>query len=309
MIKRYIQLKEDFLLYLKVNRGYSDHTLRNYRIDLEQFFAFLSSERQKKDQKQNETGRDSITAQDIKAYIGYLYGRLKRTSISRRLSALRSFFLFLEKNGMISENPSCNISSPKLNKYLPNYMSVDEIFRVLENADTDTWLKQRNIAILELLYSCGIRVSELHSLDIQDIDFDQRLIKVTGKGKKQRILPVGKKAINAVNRYLRASVETRKRYHLHPVRSPLFINQRGKRLSVRSIERITKQYAVKSGLTSEISPHSFRHSFATHLLDGGADIRSVQELLGHASLSTTQRYTHLTLDRLMEVYDKAHPRK
>jgi len=309
MIKRYIQLKEDFLLYLKVNRGYSDHTLRNYRIDLEQFFAFLSSERQKKDQKQNKTGRDIITTQDIKAYIGYLYGRLKRTSISRKLSALRSFFLFLEKNGMISENPSCNISSPKLNKYLPNYMSVDEIFRVLENADTDTWLKQRNIAILELLYSCGIRVSELHSLDIQDIDFDQRLIKVTGKGKKQRILPVGKKAINAVNRYLRASVETRNRYHLHPVRSPLFINQRGKRLSVRSIERITKQYAVKSGLTSEISPHSFRHSFATHLLDGGADIRSVQELLGHASLSTTQRYTHLTLDRLMEVYDKAHPRK
>ena len=272
MIKRYIQLKEDFLLYLKVNRGYSDHTLRNYRIDLEQFFAFLSSERQKKDQKQNKTGRDIITTKDINVYIGY-------------------------------------ISSPKLNKYLPNYMSVDEIFRVLENADTDTWLKQRNIAILELLYSCGIRVSELHSLDIQDIDFNQRLIKVTGKGKKQRILPVGKKAINAVNRYLRASVETRKRYHLHPVRSPLFINQRGKRLSVRSIERITKQYAVKSGLTSEISPHSFRHSFATHLLDGGADIRSVQELLGHASLSTTQRYTHLTLDRLMEVYDKAHPRK
>ncbi len=309
MIKRYIQLKEDFLLYLKVNKGYSDHTLRNYRIDLEQFFAFLSSERQKKGQIQNRSNKDTITTKDIKAYIGHLYGRLKRTSISRRLSALRSFFLFLEKNGMISENPSCNISSPKLKKYLPNYMSVDEIFRVLENPDADTWLKQRNIAILELLYSCGLRVSELQSIDIKDIDFNQRLIKVTGKGNKQRILPVGRKAIDSVKGYLDASAEIRNRYSLHSATSPLFINKRGKRLSVRSIERITKQYAVKSGLTSEVSPHSFRHSFATHLLDGGADIRSVQELLGHASLSTTQRYTHVTLDRLMEVYDKAHPRK
>ena len=306
----YDRLKEDFLAHLEAQKGYSKHTLRSYRVDLGQFVDFLLSKELtgKSQSDAGFPGINEVTPQSIKAYLGSLHGCLKRTSISRKLSAIRSFFLFLEKERVINKNPACDISSPRLEKYLPDYLSVDDAFRFLERPNRNKWLGMRDLALLELLYSCGIRASELAALDIQDIDFDQSLVKVIGKGNKERIIPVGQQALHIIRDYLEITQDIRKKKGLQPAKGVLFINWRGGRLSVRSLGRIVKRYAIESGLTSEISPHALRHTFATHLLDGGADLRSVQELLGHASLATTQRYTHVSLDRLMEVYDKAHPR-
>jgi integrase/recombinase XerC len=186
---------------------------------------------------------------------------------------------------------------------------VDEMFRLLEGPDRKKPLGLRDLAILEVLYSCGIRVGELAGLNVSSIDFDQRLVSVVGKGNKERVVPIGKEALKVVNNYLQAIQPLRKKTQDDVKNVPLFINFRGGRLTARSIGRIIKKYGEKCGLLTAISPHALRHTFATHLLDGGADLRSVQELLGHVSLSTTQKYTHVSLDRLMEVYDKAHPRK
>ncbi len=297
-------LIETFLDNLRNYRNYSPHTLRNYRIDLYQFLDFLIS-KEGKDYSFDLTGTDF---QMVREFLGSLFGRYKRTTIARKLSSVRSFFLFLEKRGVITWNPACDILTPKLEKYLPNYMSVDEVFRYLKRPDRKKKLGLRDLAILEVLYSCGLRVSELQSLNISSIDFDEGLINVIGKGDKERVVPIGRQALLAVREYLDATWNLRRNQGEDLHEDPLFINSRGKRLSTRSIGRIVKRYAIESGLTSEISPHSIRHTFATHLLDGGADLRTVQELLGHAGLSTTQRYTHVSLDRLMDVYDKAHPR-
>jgi len=289
-------LKDDFLQALRDQKGYSPHTVRSYQSDLDHFLRFLGNR-----------GK-GIDAREIRAYLGSLFNRYKRTSIARKLSAIRSFFDFLEKKGLLESNPAKEISSPKLDKYIPGYLTVDEVFRLMERPEKGKALGLRDLAILELLYSCGIRVSELTGLNISNINYEERLLKVTGKGNKERILPVGRHALHAIKNYLEATEhlrEKRKEYHED---TPLFVNQRGGRLSSRSIRRIVKRYAIECGVSPEISPHSMRHTFATHMLDGGADLRSVQELLGHESLSTTQKYTHVTLDRLMEVYDKAHPR-
>ena len=191
---------------------------------------------------------------------------------------------------------------------MPTYLLVDEVFRLLERPEREKPLGLRDLAILEVLYSCGFRVSEIEALTISSIDFDERLVRVIGKGDKERIVPIGRKALQAVRNYLEATQYLRRRNVDISRDEPLFINFRGGALSGRSIGRIIKKYAIESGLTADVSPHSMRHTFATHLLDGGADLRAVQELLGHESLSTTQKYTHVSLDRLMEVYDKAHPR-
>jgi len=285
-----------FLGVLREQKGYSQHTVRSYRADLIHFFTFLGE--QKKD----------VDAREIRSYLGNLFGRYKRTTIARKLSAIRTFFSFLERKGILESNPAKEISSPKLDKYIPGYLTVDEVFRLLERPEQEKPFGSRDLAILELLYSCGIRVSEMAGLNVSSMDFPARLLKVTGKGNKERIVPVGRQALRAVEQYLDATRRFRGKWRGDHEDAPLFLNQRGGRLSSRSIHRIVKRYALECGLSPEISPHSMRHSFATHMLDGGADLRSVQELLGHESLSTTQKYTHVTLDRLMEVYDKAHPR-
>jgi integrase/recombinase XerC len=285
-----------FLAALLEEKGYSTHTIRSYRADLTHFFSFLES-RQK-----------DVSPLEIRGYLGTLFGRYKRTTIARKLSAIRSFFTFLERRGVWESNPAREITAPKLEKNIPEYLTVDEVFRLLERPAQETSEGVRDLAILELLYSCGIRVSEMDGLNVSSIDFDERLVQVTGKGNKERVVPVGRQALEAVEQYLDTSGSLRAGRGKDTRDGPLFLNQRGGRLTSRTIHRIVKKYALECGLSPEISPHSMRHTFATHMLDGGADLRSVQELLGHESLSTTQRYTHVTLDRLMEVYDKAHPR-
>jgi integrase/recombinase XerC len=302
-------LIETFLEYLRDQKRYSEHTIRNYHGDLSQFLQFLTT-RYGTSHEGRKTSLDVETFDPliIREYLGSLYGRLSRTTIARKLSAVRSFFLFLEKTGVIKGNPAADIATPKIEKYIPHYLPVDDMFRLLNRPVRETPLGLRDLAILEVLYSCGIRVSELEALNISSIDFDERLVKVVGKGNKERIVPIGRQALDALKNYLAATQYLRRKRGLDSQKAPLFISFRGDRLSVRSVGRIIKRYALESGLTSEISPHSMRHTFATHLLDGGADLRSVQELLGHSSLSTTQKYTHVSLDRLMQVYDKAHPR-
>ncbi len=300
---------ELFIAFLRDQKGYSQHTIRNYLNDLVQFSEFLASTGCSSHTKSKEDCEvEAIDPLIIRKYVGSLYGRLRRTSIARKLSAVRSFFLFLEKQGLNKVNPAADIATPKLEKYVPTYLPVDDVFRLLERPDRKKPLGLRDLALLEVLYSCGIRAGELEGLNISSIDFDEGLIKVTGKGNRERIVPIGRQAMLAVREYLDATQYLRKKSGGLLQNSPLFINFRGGRLSTRSIGRVVKKYVKETGLTHEISPHSMRHTFATHMLDGGADLRSVQELLGHTSLSTTQKYTHVSLDRLMEVYDKAHPR-
>jgi len=300
---------ELFISFLRDQKGCSQHTIRNYLNDLVQFSEFLvSTGCSSHTTSKGDCEVEAIDPLIIRKYVGSLYGKLRRTSIARKLSAVRSFFLFLEKQNLNKGNPAADIATPKLEKYVPTYLPVDDVFRLLERPDRKKPLGLRDLALLEVLYSCGIRAGELEGLNISSIDYDEGLIKVTGKGNRERIVPIGRQALSAVRKYLDATQYLRKKSGGLMQNSPLFINFRGGRLSTRSIGRVVKKYVKETGLTYEISPHSIRHTFATHLLDGGADLRSVQELLGHTSLSTTQKYTHVSLDRLMEVYDKAHPR-
>lgn len=301
-------LIDQFIEYLSNQKRYSLHTIRNYQIDLRQFSEFVALREEGSEGENSDPGIGMIDSQVIRTYLGSLYGRFRRSTIARKLSAVRSFFLFLERKGLTEWNPAADIATPKLGKYMPTYLLVDEVFRLLERPERGKPLGLRDLAILEVLYSCGFRVSELEGLTISSIDFDERLVRVIGKGDKERIVPIGRQALQAVRNYLKATQYLRGRNLDTSWGEPLFINFRGGALSGRSIGRIIKKYAIESGLTADVSPHSMRHTFATHLLDGGADLRAVQELLGHESLSTTQKYTHVSLDRLMEVYDKAHPR-
>ena len=296
----------EFLAYLKSQRGYSEHTLRNYRIDLRHFFDFFK-------QKQGANGSpdylEKIDYQAIRDYLATLFSRYRRTSISRKLSAIRSFFQYLERENLTEANPTADISAPKQAQYIPAYLQVDEMFRLLEGPDQSTPRGLRDRALLEVIYSCGLRVSEAAGLNLSSIDYAERLVRVFGKGQKERIIPIGSTALKAVQRYLDATLILRQKQGKEgKAQQALFLNQQGKRLTTRSMHTIVKKYALKSQIMRDISPHSLRHTFATHLLDGGADLRAVQELLGHVSLSTTQKYTHVSLDKLMEVYDKSHPR-
>jgi integrase/recombinase XerC len=295
---------EKFIRYLGSQRGYSLHTLRNYRIDLLHFLEFLL---EKRGEREGE-GSVEVGLTEMREYLGRLYTSHKRSTIARKLSAIRSYYVYAEKGGSCEGNPAAAVSTPKQEKTIPTYLPVDEMFRLLEGPDREKTLGKRDQAILEVFYSCGLRVSELAGLNLESVDHEERLVRVVGKGNKERIVPVGRKALSALREYLDATVGLRRKNRSGLRSTPLFIHSRGGRLSTRSIREIVRKYGVRSGLMAGISPHSLRHTFATHLLDGGADLRAVQELLGHASLSTTQRYTHVSLDRLMEVYDKAHPR-
>ena len=303
-------LIDQFIEYIRSQRGYSDHTARGYLADLNQFVDFLSDRKGLGKEEKAHIKTGDIDYRVIRDYLGSLYDRYNRTTIARKLSAIRSFFYYMERNGLGEGNPAADISTPKQGKYIPGYLPVDDMFRLLQGPDKKKPLGLRDLAIIEVLYSCGIRVAELAGLDISDVDFNRRLVRIIGKGNKERIVPIGHKALEALKDYLEAVIPIKRKYgYTHKGGEPLFINYRGRRLSTRSVGSIIRRYAVECGLMTNITPHSLRHTFATHLLDGGADLRSVQELLGHVSLSTTQKYTHVSLDRLMEVYDKAHPRK
>lgn len=305
---RYAARIDEFIDYLKSQKGYSPHTLRSYRVDLTQFSQFLMEKRRREGDGESRPDLESTDFEEIREYLAGLYGRCKRKTIARKLSAVRSFFAFAEKRGFAALNPAAEISTPKQEQYIPTYLPVDQMFSLLEVPDRGNPLGSRDLALLEVLYSCGLRVSELVGLNLGSIDFRERLVRVLGKGNKERIVPIGKKAVGALREYLEAMRAVREKSGANEELSPLFLNARGRRLSTRSVENIVKRYGRDCGLPADISPHALRHTYATHLLDGGADLRSVQELLGHVSLSTTQRYTHVSLDKLMEVYDRAHPR-
>ncbi|MDP3791461.1 MAG: tyrosine recombinase XerC [Candidatus Omnitrophota bacterium] len=283
---------DKFINYLKVEKNASEHTIKNYTIDLDSFADFLAD----KDIAQTDhlALRRFLAEMRAKNYA-------KRT-IARKLASLRSLFRFLYREGYIKSNPITSISSPKLDKKLPKFLDVDKITKVILKPDTSTLPGLRDRAILETLYSTGIRVSELVGLDSGDVDFISGVIKVFGKGSKERVVPIGDEALGSIRRY------NDKKSKKDKDKDTIFLNNRGGRLTDRSVRRMLDKYIHACSIEEKISPHSFRHSFATHLLDRGADLRSVQELLGHMNLSTTQIYTHVTMDRLKTVYDKAHPR-
>lgn len=284
-----------FLRYLELEKEASPHTLRNYLQDLMLFKQFLEDRKKK---------LDEIKHTDVRMFLVYLRqrGEAKRTS-ARRLSCLRSFFKFLLREGFIKTNPIIALSSPKVEKKLPEFLSIEEALELVETAQGNDFLTVRDRAILETFYSTGIRISELVALNVEDIDFINGIIKVFGKGKKERLVPIGDKALRAIKFWLDKRI-----LKGYGSKSALFLNKKGTRITERSVERIIKKYALKAGLYKNISAHTLRHSFATHLLERGADLRSVQELLGHANLTTTQIYTHLTAERLKKVYEQTHPR-
>lgn len=292
---------------LSAEKGFSPNTCRAYRNDLEQFLAFLRYPESGLLKSREEIDVRDVDDMVIRSYLAFLHKKNQKSTIARKLSALRSFFRFLVKRGAIDTNPAENVLTPKRGRAVPRYLPVDEVFRLLDGVKGESLLALRNRAILETLYSTGVRVAELAGMDIGDVDFDKGFVRVIGKGNKERSAPVGEKALGCI----RAYIEKRGEAVGSTINTgePLLLNSRGGRLSTRSIARLLEKVVRQLGLLRPISPHGLRHTFATHMLDAGADLRVVQELLGHASLTTTQRYTHVSIDRLMEVYDKAHPRR
>jgi integrase/recombinase XerC len=289
-MKRYIN---KFLNYLEVEKDVSRHTLLNYSKDLEEFSAFIDSDDLR-----------SVTHLKLRTWLAYLKKKnYAKSSIARKLSALRSFFKFCIREGFIDTNPAVSLSTPKQEKKLPNFLTEDEVLKLLEAPPVNSEIGLRDRAILEILYSTGIRVGELVALNKENVDFIGGVIKVKGKGKKERLVPVGESALKALKSYLK-----RRKSQENTSARVVFLNSRGRRINQRTIRRIVEKYIKQFCSKSGVSPHTLRHSFATHMLDRGADLRSVQELLGHSNLSTTQIYTHITAKRLKEVYNKAHPR-
>jgi integrase/recombinase XerC len=298
---------ECFIEAVSAEKDFSPNTCRAYRNDLEQFLAYLGESANGLLKVGEEVKVSDVDDMVIRSYLGFLHGKNQKTTIARKLSALRSFFRFLVKRGAISTNPAESVLTPKRGRPIPKYLPVDEMFRLLEGVKGTSVLALRNRAILETLYSTGVRVAEMAGMDVGDVDFDKGFVRVLGKGQKERLAPVGEKALACIHAYL----DKRGKAAESGIAGdePLLLNNRGGRLSTRSIGRLLEKVVRQLGLLSPISPHGLRHTFATHMLDAGADLRVVQELLGHASLTTTQRYTHVSVNRLMEVYDKAHPRR
>jgi len=282
-----------FATHLRTVRSASPHTLRAYRADVREFLAFAGPR-----------APDGVDADTIRHWLRALDGRAERTSIARKLAAVRGFFRFCVESGRLAADPTVGIATPKTRRRLPAHLTLDDVDRLLAAPPADALGGVRDRAILELLYSSGLRVSELTGLDWERVDADAGLVRVLGKGRKERVVPVGRPALKALDEYRRAWAGAGR-----PIgRGPVFLNTRGGRLTSRSVARLMERHVVTSGTATKATPHALRHTFATHLLGAGADLRAIQELLGHASLSTTQRYTHLDLRRLMDVYDRAHPR-
>ena len=281
-----------FLRYLRTERNASDHTCRNYALDLRAFFGVVGRRPLRE-----------INAPEIRRFVVHLSTQeLSRRTIARQLSCVRSFFRYLCREGALEHNPALAIPTPRMEKRLPGFLDEAQTARLLTAPPVRGWQGWRDRALLETLYSTGMRVSELTGLNRDDLDTISGTVVVRGKGKKERLCPIGRTALRAIEAYM-----TRRPKKLH-VPYALFVSQKGTRLTVRQVDRLLARYVALAGLPSSVSPHSLRHSFATHLLDRGADLRSVQELLGHASLSTTQIYTHVTPQRLKKIYDQAHPR-
>ncbi len=299
---------EDFEKYMELERNFSPHTRLSYRTDLKQFRQFiadfhLSIEREEKSKAMH------MEPSVIRAFLSFLYkNNVRKVSISRKIATLRSFFKYLMREGKVKFNPAEMVQSPRAEKYLPTFLPVDEIFSLMKAPFKDDWMGLRDRTIVEFLYSSGIRAGELVALNLDDVDLGAGLMKIRGKGKKERVVPVGTPALDAAIEYLAKRREALKGRAVAGYGSPFFINRSGSRLTTRTIGRLVDKYVILSGLNRKIGPHSLRHSFATHLMDAGADLRVIQEMLGHESLSTTQKYTTLSVSRLIEVYDKAHPR-
>jgi len=285
----------EFSIYLETERNVSPHTLNAYRSDLAQMLAFVQRE------KGSTASALDVDHLLLRRYLSELSKFTKKSSIGRKLAAIRSFFRFLLRRGTISKNPAELVATPKKEQRLPFHLDIDQTTSLMEAPDEEQKNALRDRAILELLYSSGLRVSELTGLNIGEIDLSGGMVRVMGKGGKERIVPVGSRAVEALKAYLAQRDDA-------GTKAALFLNTRGGRINRRSVARIVDAHVLRIAAFKRISPHTLRHTFATHMLEGGADLRAIQELLGHASLSTTQKYTHVSIDRLMEVYDKAHPK-
>lgn len=300
MLEKYIRM---FQLHLSAERNASAHTSRGYLHDIREFDAFLE---ERGLAAADPAAIDNVT---VRAWLAWLARKNKKSSQARKLSSVKAFFGFLQQQGLLRLSPAQAVKSPRQDTYLPRHLTVDDMFAVLDGMPGDSPMELRDRAILELLYSSGMRVSELVGLDRTGLDLDAGAIRVLGKRRKERLVPVGEKAVACLRAYIAQSAGLCRKTHGAGARdAPLFLNRRGGRLTARSIARIVDRYTLRAGVLHKMSPHGMRHSFATHMLNAGADLRAIQELLGHESLSTTQRYTHLDVDRLMAVYDRAHPR-
>lgn len=321
------EVLEDFLRHVEKERRLSEHTVEAYGRDVKEFGRFLAEWT-----GSGEPGWTEVDRLAIRSWLGALSGReLARSTIRRKLSSVRGFFRFLHRTGRLASNPAAAVRAPGSERTLPTYLAKDEVEELFETlrtaAEGGGFLATRNRALLELLYSCGLRLAEVQQLDLQRLELAARQVRVLGKGRKERIVPVGSRAIDALRDYLPARAELLRRRRSEdgaggprgglPVgeapagtlpRLPLFVSIRGERLSRRQIQRIVRRLLERVAEGEGLSPHALRHSFATHLLDGGADLVAVKELLGHASLSTTRIYTHTSKERLKEVYRRAHPR-
>jgi len=291
---------EDFLRYLQVERQMSPHTLRNYRSDLAQFLEFLAA-------GPDTPALEEVNYQQVRAFLAHSLKGRGKTTVARKLSALRTFFKYLQRQGVLTQNPAKLAPSPKVGKSLPHFLTVDEAFHLLGQAKGETFGARRDRAILELFYAGGLRLAELAGLNLGDLDRKEGVVRVWGKGAKERLAFLGDAARQAMAAYLPLREGLLSQRGCQGERA-LFLNFRGGRLSSRGVARVVEKWARLAGLSQALTPHGLRHSFATHLLEGKADLRAVQELLGHASISSTQRYLHLNLDYMMEEYDKAHPR-
>jgi len=301
---------ELYLRHLATERQASSHTLRAYRADLLELAGFLTGdglsdrrrEKERPQKKRRPIAVRKIGTADLRRYAAEKLRGARRSTVSRKVAAIRGFFRFLAREGRLDRNPASGLVAPKVEKRLPRFLPIDDTERLLNGMPRDGAWEERDRAIVETLYSYGLRVSELCGLDWSDVDLDNECVRVFGKGRKERIVPIGEIALEALRAYRKAlaaeKIDT----------DGVFVNRRGGRLTSRSVARIVRAAVLRSGSPVSASPHALRHSFATHLLNQGADLRSIQELLGHASLSTTQRYTHVNLDHLMKAYDDAHPR-
>jgi integrase/recombinase XerC len=298
---------DSFLAYLRHERGLSPETLRAYSVDLAQLHRYVADKTDKQVVTLAEVSEDLL-----RGFIASLHRTGEKTSQARKLSTLRSFYRYLNEHGIIEDNPAAMIAYPKIKSRIPSFLGVDNMFHFLDGLHQyclrpgSSWRRLRNWALFEFLYSSGVRVSELVGLNESDIAFAEGTARVMGKGGKERVIPVGKTALDAINQYLSALDQQSPRARL---RCPALLrNATGNRLSARSVHRILQVELKRCGLWQHLSPHGLRHSFATHLLNSGADLRAIQEMLGHSTLSTTQRYTHVHMDQLMKTYDAAHPR-
>ncbi len=292
-----------FLAYLRYERNYSPHTWKNYRRDLDEFAKYLKAGRSR------PIDLGALDHISIREFLGHLVGKgNQKRSLARKLASLRSFFRFLHQRGELTSNPAQLVATPRQPKRIPHFLSVHQIEELLALPDLNTTRGNRDSAILEVLYGTGIRVGELVALDLGSASLEEGLLRVRGKGRKERIVPFGRPASESLRRYLPVRNEIVSKGRSARLEEALFVNMRGGRLSTRSVQRILKGYVGQSSLALSAHPHLLRHSFATHLLNNGADLRSIQELLGHENLSTTQQYTHLSIDELVRIYRSSHPK-